>query len=144
NENPCIPCRSLHAHKANTAIAISAIPPTKSCGPRTHFGMIDLTGPWLGVSLIGFLPRHRASCPFCLDSVDAARTILPSDFRQITPAKPKQPPASSIQSGLSRVAKASTADMAVTRAPIQVRSEVSGKTQPLAPIDPIESGTSAA
>src|SRR3981189_1648819 len=66
---------------------------------------------------------------------------LPSDFRQITPAKPKQPPASNIHSGLSRVAKASTADTAVTRAAAQVRSEVSAKIRPLAPINPIERGT---
>jgi hypothetical protein len=52
-----MPCRSLDAHKANNAIAISAIPPTKSCGPRTHLGVMDLTGPWLGVSLIDLSPR---------------------------------------------------------------------------------------
>src|SRR4029453_9089752 len=82
--------------------------------------------------------------PILLDRFDAAQTVLPSDFRQITPAKPRHPPASSSHSGLSRVAKASTADTAVTRAPIQVRSEVSAKIRPLAPINPIESGTSAA
>ena len=76
NENPCMPCRSLDAHKAKRAIAISAIPPTKSCGPRTHFGMMDLTGPWLGVSLIDLSPRHWASRPFGLDSFDAARPSL--------------------------------------------------------------------
>ena len=56
NENPRMPCRSLDAHKANSAIAISASPPTKSCGPRIHFGMMYLTGPWLGVSLIDISP----------------------------------------------------------------------------------------
>ena len=73
NENPCMPCRSLDAHKANSAIAISAMPPTKSCGPRTHFGMMDLTGPWLGVSLIDLSPRHRASRPFCLSTLTLLR-----------------------------------------------------------------------
>ena len=34
NENPRMPCRSLDAHNANSAIAISAMPPTKSCGAR--------------------------------------------------------------------------------------------------------------
>jgi hypothetical protein len=67
----------------------------------------------------------------------------PSDFRQITPAKPKQPPASNSHSGLSRVAKASAAATAVTRAPAQVRSAVCAKIRPLAPINPIESGTRA-
>src|ERR1700724_937883 len=60
------------------------------------------------------------------------------------PAKPKMPPASSSQIGLSRVAKASTADAAVTNAATQVRSEVSARIKPLAAIRPIESGTSAA
>src|SRR5512140_240940 len=59
NENPCMPCRSLDAQSANSAIAISAIPPTKSCGPRTHFGMMDLPGPWLGVSLIDLSPQAQ-------------------------------------------------------------------------------------
>jgi hypothetical protein len=63
NENPRMPCRSLDAHKANNAIAISAIPPTKSCGPRTHFGMMELTGPWLGVSLIDLSPRALGFSP---------------------------------------------------------------------------------
>src|SRR5260221_5316951 len=65
-------------------------------------------------------------------------------FHPIRPAKPKLPPASSSQSGLSRVAKASTADAAVTSAATQVRSDVSGTIKPLAAIRPIESGTSAA
>ena len=77
----------------------------------------DLTGTWLGVSLIDLSPLHRASRPFCSwMAADAGPAVLPSDFHQITPAKPKHPPASNIQSGLSRVAKASTAAAAVTRA----------------------------
>jgi hypothetical protein len=60
-ENPRMPCKSLEAQRAKAAIATKASPPTKSCGQRTHFGMMELTGPWLGVSLIdlspqGFLP----------------------------------------------------------------------------------------
>src|SRR5258708_10214245 len=92
NENPCMPCRSLDAHKANIAIAISAIPPTKSCGPRTHFGMMDLTGPWLGVSLIDLSPRHRAFPPFGLDSFDAARPSLASPFSSDKASKTQTPP----------------------------------------------------
>src|ERR1700730_3652669 len=144
NENPCMPCRSLDAQRANTAIAISAIPPTKSCGPRTHFGIIELTGPWLGVSLIVLSPQAQGLLAHSLDSFAAAPTVLPTDFRQITPAKPKQPPATNNHSGLSRVAKASTAAVAVTRPAAQVRSEVSAKISALAPIKPIERGTSAA
>src|SRR5450755_1065370 len=147
NENPCMPCRSLDAHKANTAIAISAIPPTKSCGPRTHFGMIDLTGAWLGVSLIYLSPRAGLlahSVYFAYHAGHAGPTVLPTDFRQITPAKPKQPPASNSHSGFNRVAKASTAATAVTTAPAQVRSAANAKIRPLAPINPIESGTRAA
>src|SRR5712671_2909718 len=94
---------------------------------------------------------HRSHSPaqgfapiLCSDMADAFPRALPSDFRQITPAKPKQPPASNSQSGLSRVAKASAAATAVTRAPAQVRSAVSVRIRPLAPINPIESGTSAA
>ena len=45
NENPRMPCRSLDAHNANSAMATIASPPTKSCGPRIHFGMMYLTGP---------------------------------------------------------------------------------------------------
>jgi hypothetical protein len=30
----------------------------KSCGPRIHFGMMELTGAWLGVSLIDISPRQ--------------------------------------------------------------------------------------
>ena len=72
-------------------------------------------------------------------------TIRPiNDKGQITPAKPRQPPASNIQNGLSRVAKASPAAATVNRAAGQVRSEVCAKIRPLAPINPIESGTSAA
>src|SRR3982074_2482721 len=129
NENPCMPCRSLDAHKANTAIAISAIPPTKSCGPRTHFGMMDLTGAWLGVSLIDLSPVAQGFSPilYVWIALEAGPTVLPTDFRQITPAKPKQPPASNNQSGLSRVAKANTAAATVTRPAIQVRSEVNAK-----------------
>src|SRR5258706_6050494 len=112
NENPCMPCRSLDAHKANTAIAISAIPPTKSCGPRTHFGMMDLTGPWLGVSLIDLSPPHRASSPRSLDTVHAARTILPSAFLLITPAEPQHPPSSNSHSAVQPVAQDSTAETA--------------------------------
>jgi len=41
---------------------------------------------------------------------------LPTDFPQITPAKPKTPPPSSIQNGLRRVATASAAATTVTRA----------------------------
>src|SRR5256885_90515 len=86
NEKPCIPCRSLEAHKANTAIAIKAIPPKKSCGARIHFGKMEFTAPWLEVSLVTlfFLPlilaprfqgleavealgMFRASCPICPD-----------------------------------------------------------------------------
>jgi len=63
---------------------------------------------------------------------------------QITPTRPKHPAASSIQSGLSLVAKASHADNAVTRAAAQVRSEVSARIRPVAPISPIDNGTSAA
>src|SRR6266404_3720201 len=91
-----------------------------------------------------FLSPRWASRPFCLDSVDTSPTVLPTDFRQITPAKPKHPPASNIQSGLSRVAEASTAEVAVITPAAQVRSEVNAKIRPLAPIKPIESGTRAA
>src|SRR5215212_3403940 len=89
------------------------------------------------------ISRTRALCPFCLDRA-AVQTILPTDFRQITPAKPKKPPASKSQSGLSRVAKARAAAVAVTNPATQVRSEVNARIRPLAPIRPIESGTSAA
>ena len=70
NENPRMPCRSLDAHRANSAIAISARPPKKSCGPRIHFGMMDLTGAWLGVSLIDTLSPYRAFRPFCWMALD--------------------------------------------------------------------------
>jgi hypothetical protein len=33
------------------------MPPTKSSGQRIHFGMMELTGPWLGVSLIDLSPQ---------------------------------------------------------------------------------------
>jgi hypothetical protein len=46
------------------------MPPTKSCGPRTHFGMMDRAGPWLGVSLIDLPPTQGVS-PILFDSVDA-------------------------------------------------------------------------
>jgi hypothetical protein len=36
----------------------------KSCGPRIHFGKMELTGAWLGVSLIDISPPDRASRPF--------------------------------------------------------------------------------
>src|SRR5260370_41023355 len=88
-------------------------------------------------------PRRRASRPFCFDGIDAGSAFLPTDFHPITPAKPKHPPANNIQSGLSRVAKTSTADAAATSAAAQVRSEGSAKIRPLAPINPIESGTGA-
>ena len=67
NENPCMPCRSLDAHNANSATAISTRPPTKSCGHLIHLGMTDLPGSWLGVSLIDFSPRNRAYRPFYSD-----------------------------------------------------------------------------
>src|SRR3954468_1332 len=139
NEKPCMPCRSLEAQNANSAIAISAMPPTKSCGPRTQFGMIDRPNPWLGVSLID-ISRIRL---FCSDGI-AIQTILPTDFLYTTPAKPKTPPASNSQSGFSRVAKASAAAVAVTSPAAKVRSEATARINPLAPISPIESGTSAA
>ena len=56
-EKPRIPCRSLDAHRAKAATAMRTIPPTKSCGQRIHFGMMELTGPWLGVSLIDLSPH---------------------------------------------------------------------------------------
>src|ERR1700681_719077 len=90
------------------------------------------------------LSPRRASRPFCLDGVGAGPKVLPTDFRQITPAKPKQAPASNSHSGFSRVAKASAAATAVTRAAAQVRSAANAKIRPLAPINPIESGTRAA
>src|SRR5260370_25052598 len=90
------------------------------------------------------LSPRRAYRPFCLDGVGAAPTDLPTDFRQITPAKPRQPPASNSHSGLSRVAKASAAATAVTRTPTQVRSAANAQIRPPAPINPLESGTRAA
>src|SRR4029079_14779592 len=117
-------------------------PPTKSCGPRTHLGMIDRPRPWLGASLI-ITPRTQALRPFCFDRI-AIQTILGTDFHPITPAKPKKAPASKSQSGLSRVANANAAVAAVSSPATQVRSELSAKIRPLAPISPIESGTSAA
>src|ERR1700712_951790 len=82
NENPCMPCRSLDAHSANSAIATRANPPTKSSGPCTHFGMMDLPGPPLGISLIDFSP-HNGFVLFLLDRIDPVLAFLPSDFRQI-------------------------------------------------------------
>src|SRR5215472_2790044 len=55
-ENPCMPCRSPHAHSAKIATAHSTRPPTKSCGHLTQPGMMDLTALALGVSLIENLP----------------------------------------------------------------------------------------
>ena len=73
-------------------------------------------------------------------------TLLRNGTRtaQITPAKPNTPPASNSQSGLSRVSEAATAAPMVTMAATQVRSEASPRTRPLAAINPIDSGTSAA
>src|ERR1700722_18332831 len=59
----------------------------------------------------------------------------------IKPAKPTQPPPSNSQNGLSRVVAARRAATAVTRAAVQVRSEVNARIRLLAPINPIESGT---
>src|ERR1700683_1110589 len=48
-----------------------------------------------------------------------------------TPAKPKMPPAKSSQSGLSRVAEASTAAPAVARPAARLRSEIHRRTHAL-------------
>src|SRR3979409_1552438 len=82
NENPCMPCRSLDAHKANSAMATIARPPTKSCGPRIHFHMTYLTGTWLGVSLIDLTPHAGLVAHSVLDGPDAGPAVLPTDFRQ--------------------------------------------------------------
>src|SRR5215468_329366 len=68
---------------------------------------------------------------------------LASDFRQITPAKPKSPPAANIQKGLSLVAKASAAATIVSRTATQLLSEARAKIRALAPIRPMDSGTNA-
>ena len=119
---------------ANSAMATIASPPTKSCGPRIHFGMMYLTGTWLGVSLIDLSPPQGLSPILFLDGPDAGPAILPTDFRQITPAKPKHPPASNIQSGLSRVAKASTAAATVISGgdpgPVRGLAPKSGRWRP--------------
>src|ERR1700756_2402603 len=73
-----------------------------------------------------------------------ASSTLPNDFRQIRPAKPMIPPARNIQSGLRRVAKASAAATAVMRLATMLRSVVCAKINALAPIRPIDNGTSAA
>src|ERR1700742_1140074 len=62
----------------------------------------------------------------------------------IRPAKPRHPPATSIHSGLILVTEASTAAPIVTSAATTVWSEVRARINPLAPISPIDSGTSAA
>jgi hypothetical protein len=64
--------------------------------------------------------------------------------RQTRPAKPRQPPAKNIQNGLTRVANASHAETPVISAAAQLRSEVTARIRPEAPISPIDSGTSAA
>src|SRR5450432_2209315 len=64
------------------------------------------------------------------------------DFPQITPAKPKQPPITRIQSGLSRVEAASTAAAMVAKAAAQVWSAARATISALAAINPIDSGTS--
>jgi hypothetical protein len=51
-------------------------------------------------------------------------TALPTDFRQITPAKPRHPPASNIQIGLSRVANANTAAAVAPSAAANVKIRV--------------------
>src|SRR5689334_7837298 len=79
NEKPRMPCRSLDAHSANTAITIMAIPPTKSCGFRTHLGMIDLTGAWPGVAFID-TPPPKAAPPACLDNLEACPGNLLATF----------------------------------------------------------------
>src|SRR5260370_8944589 len=89
-------------------------------------------------------PRRRASRPFCLDGIDAGSAFLPTDFHPITPAKPKHPPASNIQSGLTRVAKTSTADTAVTDSAAPVRTGVHAKTRPPPPMHPITNHTPTA
>src|ERR1700756_1155623 len=55
-EKPCMPCRSLQAHSANSATAHSTRPPTKSCGHLIQLGMMDLPALALGVSLIELPP----------------------------------------------------------------------------------------
>jgi hypothetical protein len=48
------------------------MPPTKSCGPLIHFGMMDSTGPWLGASVIDFTPRTGRFAQIVWMAADAA------------------------------------------------------------------------
>src|SRR5262249_29841017 len=81
---------------------------------------------------------------FLLRVVATLSPTLPSEFRQITPAKPKSPPAANIQKGLSFVAKASAAATIESSAATLSLSEVGPKIGALAPIRPMDSETSAA
>src|SRR5215510_11190681 len=114
----------------------------KSSGPLIHFGKMDLPASSLGVSLIRLPPRE--GLPPVLLGLGVAPKGLASDFRQTTPAKPKSPPAAKIQNGLSLVANASEAATIVSSAATQLRSEARARINALAPIRPMDNGTSAA
>ena len=97
-EKPCMPCRSLEAHSANSATAISTTPPTKSCGPRDpsrHDGFAGAVRSAYHSSIslppnIGPLRAHVLLMRILAYYAPLSST-LPSDFRQTTPAKPKDP-----------------------------------------------------
>src|SRR5882757_8247214 len=78
------------------------------------------------------------------DSAPVRQGPAPGFPQPVRPIKPRHPPAASSQSGLSRVSEAATAAPMVTPAATQVRSEANPRTRPLAAINPIDSGTSAA
>jgi hypothetical protein len=69
-------------------------------------------------------PRPALAAQFLSAGIVIRATALPTDFRQITPAKPRHPRASNIQIGLSRVANANTAAAVAPSAATNVKSQL--------------------